>query len=154
MFAAGGAVVVSCLGDGGCRSVGGRIDVSPCEGVSVKYPYPSHLFYYLPIFPFAAEEIDPLPNRNSSVSNSRTRHFAILSLSQAWHALVIHLSIMIALFLQRQRNDMDFITGDISRLVLSAKDESAAGDDGEGVVGAREESGAGDSFESRGERLG
>ena len=128
--------------------------MGPCKRVGIEYPHPSHLFDYLPIPPFASEEVDPLPDCNSSVSYSRTRHFAILSFSQARHALVIHLSIMVALFLQRQRNDMDLITGYISSLVLSAKDESAAPDDSEGVVGAREESGAGDSFESRGERLG
>ena len=154
MFAARGTVVVSRLGYGGCRGVRRRIDVGPCKRVSIKYPHPSHLFYNLPILPFAPEEVDPLPNANSDVSCSRTRHFAILSLSQARHALVIHLSIMIALFLQRQRNDMDLITGQISSLILSAEDESAAPNDSEGVVGTREESGAGDSFESGAERLG
>lgn len=154
MLAARGAMVVSRLGYGGCRSVRCRIDVSPCKRVGIKYPHPSHLFYNLSILPFAPEQIDSLPDRNSRVSYSRTRHFAVLSLSQAGHALVIHLSIMVALFLQRQRNDMDLLTGNISSLVLSAKDESAAPNDSEGVVGTREESGAGDSFESRAERLG
>lgn len=154
MLAARGTVMVSRLRYRRCRSVGGRINVAPAQSIGIKHPYSSHLFYSLSFVPSAAEEIHPLSNSNSHMSRSRSRHFAVLSLPQARHALVIYLSVMISLLFQRQRNDMDLITGQLPSLVLSAKDVCSTIENREGVVGAREKSGAGDSFECRAERLG
>lgn len=155
MLAACGTVLVSCLGYRCCGSVRGGIDVAPPERVCIEHPHPSHLFYSLPIISFTSEEIDPLPNGNSNMSRSWPWHFAILSLPQARHALVIHLSVMIPLLIfQRQRYNMHLVSRQLAILVLPAKDVSAICEDCENVVRAREEGGAGDSFECRAQRLG
>ena len=154
MLAARGTMMKSCLRYRRRRSVRRRIDVAPSKRISIKNPHPSHLFYSLPIVLLTPEEIHPLTNSNGYMSRSWTRHFAILSLPQARHALIIHLSVMISLPFQRQRNDVDLITRQLSTLVLSAKDVSSARDDSEGVIEARQKGGAGDSFECRAEGLG
>lgn len=134
MFAARGTMMVSRLRYRGRRSIRSRIDVAPSKRVGIKHPHPSHLLYNLPILSFAPKEVHPLPNSNGRMTRSRPRHFTVLSLSQTRHALIIHLSIMIALLLQRQRNNMNLITGQFSTLVISAKDVSTASEDGEGVA--------------------
>ena len=154
MLAARCTVMVSRLRYRGCRRVRCRINVAPAQRVGIKHPHPSHLFYSLPIGPFAPKDMYSLPNSSRHMSRSWSRHLAVLSLPQAGHALIIHLSGMISLLLQRQCNDVDFITRQLAILVLSAKDVSSARENSEGVVGAREEGGAGDSFECRAERLG
>lgn len=154
MLAAGGTVMVSGLRDRRRGSFRGRIDGAPSERVAIEHPHPPRLLYSLPVFPFAPEEIDPLSNSNGRMSRSRPRHFAILSLAQARHALIIYLSVAFPLLLQWQRNDMNLIARQLPILALSAKDVSSAREDGKGVVGAREKGGAGDAFECRAERLG
>ena len=135
MLAACGAMMVSSLRYRcRCRSVGRRINVAPSERVGIKDPYPSHLFYSLPIISFTTENIHPLSNRNSGMSGPRSWNLAILSLSQARHAFIVYLSIMIALFLQRQCNDMDLLARQLPIFVLSTKDVGSARDDSEGVV--------------------
>lgn len=81
MFAARGSVMVSRLGNGRCGRVGCRIDVAPSKRVGVEHPYPSHLFYRLPIVPFPPKEIDPLSNSERYMSCSRSWHLPIFSLS-------------------------------------------------------------------------
>ena len=155
MLAARGTMMVSRLRYRRCRSVRCWVDVAPSKCVGIKDPHPSHLFYSLFIVPFTPKEIDLLPNSYGCMSHSWSRHLAILSLSQARHALVIHLSVMIPLLrLQWQRDDMYFITCQLSILVLSAKDVSSVCEDCEGMVRAREKGGAGDTFEGCTERLG
>ncbi len=154
MLAARGAMMVSRLRYRRSRSVRCWVDVAPSECVGIKDPDPSHLFYRLFIVPFTPKEIDPLPNSHGCMSHSWSWHLAILSLSQARHALVIHLSVMIPpLRLQWQRDDMYFIARQLSILVLSAKDVSSVRKDCEGVARAREKGGAGDSFKGCAERL-
>ena len=134
MLAACGAMMISCLRYRCRRSVGRRINVAPSKRVGIKHPHPSHLFYSLPIISFTTENIHPLPNRDSDMSGSRSRNLAILSLSQARHAFIVYLSVMVALFLQRQRNDMDLIAPQVPFLVLSTKDVGSARNDCERVV--------------------
>ena len=135
MLAACGAMMVSSLGHRRRRrSVGRRINIAPSKRVAIKHPHPSHLFYSLPIISFTAENVHPLPNRNSAMSSSRSWHLAILSLSQARHAFIVYLSVMIALLFQRQRNDMDLLACQFPILVLSTKDVGSARDDCEGMV--------------------
>lgn len=154
MLATRGAMMVSRWRYRCCSSVGRRIDVAPSKRIGIKHPHPPHLLYSLSIGPLTSKEIYPLANSNRHMSRSWTRYFAILSLPQAGHALVIYLPVVIPLLLQRQRNDMDLVTRQLATLVLSAKDVSSASKDCERVVGAREKGGAGDSFECRAERLG
>ncbi len=151
MLARGGTVLVSRLRYQ-CRR--GWINVAPSEGIAIEYPYPTRLFYSLSISPLATKEIHPPPNRNRHMPRSRPRHLSILPLSQARHALVVDLSVMVALFLQRQRDDVDFVAGQFPILVLSAKNICSACDDGEGVMSAGEKGGAGDAFEGGAEGLG
>ena len=134
MLAACGAMMVSSLRYRCRRSVGRRINVAPSKRVGIKHPHPSHLFYNLPIISFTTEKIHPLSNCNSRMPGSRSRHFAILSFSQARHAFIVYLSVMIALFLQRQCNDMDLLARQFPILVLSTKDVCSARDDCERVV--------------------
>lgn len=100
MLAACGSVVVSALRYRRRRGVRGSFDVAPSKRIGIKHPHLSHLFYCMPIGPFTPEEIHPVPNRNGPMSCSGSRYPAIFSLPQARHALVIHLSVMIALLPQ------------------------------------------------------
>ena len=134
MLAACGAMMVSSLRYRCRSSVGRRIYVAPSKRVGIKHPHPSHLFYSLPIISFTTEKIHPLSNGNSHMSGSRSRNLAILSLSQARHAFIVYLSVMIALLFQRQCNDMDLLARQFPILVLSTKDVGTARDDGEGMV--------------------
>lgn len=134
MLAARGSMVVSGRRYRRCGSVGRRIDVAPSQRVDIKHPHPSHLFYSVSISPFATKKVHPLPNCNSCMSRSGAWDLAILSLSQARHAFIVHLSVIVSLLLQRQRHDMDLIACQLPILVLSAKDVRTTCYDSEGVV--------------------
>ena len=130
MLAACGAMMVSSLRHRCCcRIVGRRINVAPSKRVGIEHPHPSHLFYSLPIISFTTKDIHPLSNCNSGMSGSRSRNLAILSLSQARHAFIVYLSIMVALFLQWYCHDMDLFARQLSILVLSTEDVSSTRDD-------------------------
>lgn len=81
MLAAGGTVVVSCLRDRCCGSVGCRIDVAPSECIGIKHPHSAILFYSLAVRAFTSKEINPLSNSDGCMSCSGSWHFAIFSLS-------------------------------------------------------------------------